>query len=271
MTARLRHYVCGRTSHDLAGMFRGARRGVREFPSGVFLFDGPDDRRVLFDTGYAAGEWHTGWQGAIYRRLLPPVIEPTDDIALRLKEDGIDPASVTHVVLSHLHPDHIGGVRRFPDATFVLTVGQLRSLASPRLRAGILTGLLPEWFDGAARRVLEDVDFVPLDIAGVRLRAADVFGDGSYLVLDLPGHADGHIGALIDHRVLLAGDAAWGADLLDTAGDLRAIPRAVQHDFAAYRETAELLRALASSGIRIVCSHDPLRSKELLGSKDPAG
>lgn len=264
MTARLRHYVCGRTSHDLAGMFRGASRGVREFPSGVFLFDGADDRRVLFDTGYATGEWRTGWQGAVYRRLLPPIVEPADDIALRLQEDGVDPASVTHVVLSHLHPDHIGGVRRFPGATFVLSGGQVRSLASPPLRAGILAGLLPDWFGDKAHRVLDEADFAPLEIAGVTLRAADLFGDGSYLVIDLPGHADGHIGALIDHRVLLAGDAAWGADLLGAAADLRAVPRAVQHDFPAYRETAERLRTLAGAGIRIVCSHDPVGSKDLL-------
>lgn len=264
MSVRLRHYVCGRTSHDLASMFRGASRGVREFPSGVFLFDGPDGRRVLFDTGYAVGEWDTGWKGAVYRRLLPPVVDPEDDIALRLAQDGVDPASVTHVVLSHLHPDHIGGVRRFPGATFVLTAGQVRSLASSRLRAGILTGLLPEWFADAPRHVLEDADFVPREIAGVPLRAADLFGDGSYLVVDLPGHADGHVGALVDHRVLLAGDAAWGADLLGAASELRAVPRAVQHDLTAYRKTADQLQALAAAGIRIVCSHDPLRVTELL-------
>lgn len=264
MTARLRHYVCGRTSHDLAGMFRGAEGGVREFPAGVFLFDAPGDRRVLFDTGYAVGAWNTGWHGVVYRRLLPPRIEPADDVALRLERDGVDPASVTHVVLSHLHPDHIGGVQRFPDATFVLTAGHLRTLASPPLTAGVLTGLLPAWFPDARRRVLDDADFAPVEIAGVVLRAADLLGDGSYLVVDLPGHADGHVGALVDRRVLLAGDAAWGADLLGAADDLRAVPRAVQHDARAYGATARRLQALADAGIRIVCSHDPVEQTELL-------
>jgi glyoxylase-like metal-dependent hydrolase (beta-lactamase superfamily II) len=264
MTPRLRHYVCGRTTHDLADMFRGADRGVREFPSGVFLYEAGDDRRVLFDTGYAAGDWHTGWQGSVYRRLLPPLVEAADDIAVQLQRDGVDPASISHVVLSHLHPDHVGGVSRFPDATFVLTEGLGRTLATPRLREGVLRGLLPDWFPQASRRVLTRSDFAPVEIAGVAVSAADLFGDGSYLVLDLPGHANGHVGAVIDHRIVLAGDAAWGSDLIGAAPRLRTLPRLVQHDMVAYRETAARLQSLAAAGVRVVCSHDPLQDTDLL-------
>ncbi|GAT73253.1 metallo-beta-lactamase domain protein [Microbacterium sp. HM58-2] len=264
MTGRLRHLTCGRTSHDLGRMFHGAPRGVRQFPSGVFLYDAPDGRRVLFDTGYATGDWGAGWRGAVYRRLLPPMVDEVDDVAAQLEADGVEPASVTHVVLSHLHPDHVGGVRRFPSATFVLTEGTLRTLADPRPRTGVLTGLLPAWFETAARTVLDPDDFRTTDVAGVPLRAADLLGDGSYLVLDLPGHADGHVGALIEERVLLAGDAAWGSDLLEEAGRMRTLPRLVQHDPERYRQTAAMLWALADAGIRIVCSHDPLGDRELL-------
>lgn len=245
-------------------MFCGRAHETREFPSGVCLFDGGDGRRVLFDTGYATGDWHAGWRGAVYRLLLPPTVAPADDIARQLADDGVDPASVTHVVLSHLHPDHIGGVARFPGATFVVTSGQLHTLANPRLRDGILPELLPSWWAEVAKIVFDDDAFQATDVSGVSVRGADLFGDGCYLVIDLPGHAHGHIGALIDGRVLLAGDAAWGCDLIGAATDLRAIPRAVQHDPAEYRRTATLLLDLANAGIRIVFSHDPLGAKELL-------
>ncbi|MEV4735015.1 MULTISPECIES: MBL fold metallo-hydrolase [unclassified Microbacterium] len=264
MTGRLRHYACGSTTHDLAAMFRGEPRGVRDFPSGVFLYDGAEGRRILFDTGYATGEWRTGWRGAVYRRLLPPIVEDADDVASQLRRDGVDPASVTHVVLSHLHPDHIGGVRRFPGATFVLAEGLERTLASPRLRTAVLPGLLPDWFAHVPRRVLKDGEFQDREVGGLRLPAVDLFDDGSYLVLALPGHADGHVGALVEERVLLAGDAAWGRDLLDAVPRLRALPRAVQFDPDAYAATARTLRTIADSGIRVVCSHDPLGAKELL-------
>ncbi len=262
--SRLRHYACGSTTHDLGAMFRGEPHAVREFPSGVFLHEGADGRRVLFDTGYATGEWRTGWRGAAYRQLLPPRVVDADDVAARLRADGVDPASVTHVVLSHLHPDHVGGVRRFPDATFVLTEGMVRTLEHPRLRSGVLPGLLPEWFPSASRRTLAPSSFRDTDVRGVVVRAVDLFDDGTYLVVDLPGHADGHIGALVDGSVLLAGDAAWGADLLDAAERMRPLPRVVQHDAAGYVRTAALLTRLDAAGIRIVCSHDPRAETELL-------
>lgn len=260
---RLRHYTCGSTVHDVGAMFRGAPRDVREFPSGVFLYDDDHGRRVLFDTGYATGEWSTGWRGAAYRRLLPPRVSDADDIARQLAADGVDPASVSHVVLSHLHPDHVGGVRRFPQATFVLTEGMLRTLDRPGLRSGVLPGLFPDWFATADRFVLSPDMFTEVEVRGSTLRAMDLFGDGRYLIVDLPGHADGHIGALIDGRILIAGDAAWGRDLLGATPGIRALPRAVQHDAADYLRTAALLARLDAAGLRIICSHDPLTQKDL--------
>jgi glyoxylase-like metal-dependent hydrolase (beta-lactamase superfamily II) len=264
MTGRLRHYICGSTSHDVGAMFRDVPAGRREFPSGAFLYEAEDGRRVLFDTGYATGAWRTGWRGDAYRRLLPPHVVDSDDIALQLAADGIDAASVTYVVLSHLHPDHVGGIRRFPGATFVISAGHERTLLSPRLRSGVLPGLFPDWFPGRGRVVLDDEAFRRVRIGKVELRAHDLLGDGSYLVVDLPGHADGHLGALVDGRVLLAGDAAWGSDLLDVSSRLRALPRAIQHDARRYAATAEKLERLADEGMRIVCSHDPLLTKELI-------
>lgn len=264
MNRRLRHHACGSTSHDLASMFHGAPRERRRFPSGVFLYDGGDGRRVLFDTGYATGRWRTGWRGAVYRRLLPPQVDDEDDVASRLRQDGVDPASVTHVVLSHLHPDHVGGVRRFPGATFVVSEGLQRTLTAPTLRSGVLPGLLPAWFDRATKRVLRDDEFSPRIVHGVEVVAVDLFDDGSYLIMDLPGHADGHVGALVEGRVLLAGDAAWGRDLLPEAQRLRAVPRAVQFDADAYLRTAHTVSLLADAGVRVVCSHDPVRERDLL-------
>ncbi len=243
----LRAYACGATSHDLARLVRGAPRGRREYPAGAFLFvDG--DRRVLFDTGYAPRPWRAGAAAWLYRRLLPPRIGHDETVDARLRADGIPPESITHVVLSHLHPDHIGGIRFFSHATFVLSAAADRALRAPGLREGIFPGLVPAWFADADRLVIDDLS---LDGEGF-----DLFGDGTYRIVDLPGHARGHLGALIAHRVLLAGDAAWSRDLLGREAQIRAVPRAVAHDFAQLTATAQRLQEAEHAGIRLVFSHD---------------
>lgn len=253
----LRYYACGSTQHNTAAMMRGGARQNVTFPSGVFLYD-DGDRRILFDTGYAPTPWRTGAAGAIYRRLLPPSITPEQTARAQLEASGIDPDSITHVVLSHLHPDHIGGVPDFPRATFVISAGQEQALANPKLREGILRGLLPVWFDVANRVVVSESDFSEQRIGDtdVTMRVASLFADAPFLVVDLPGHARGHMGALIDDRVLLAGDAAWGQSHVANAPNLRLVPRLIQSDFDAYQQTAATLEALSNQGVRVIYSHD---------------
>ncbi|MFP7834614.1 MBL fold metallo-hydrolase [Marisediminicola sp. LYQ134] len=243
--AELTYFACGETSHDMNRLLRGARPERRIFPAGAFLYSS-GARRVLFDTGYAPEPWRAGIGAWAYRQLLPPRIDAGDTIAGQL-----DPASVTHVVLSHLHPDHIGGIRFFPDATFVLSDAARRTLERPRLREGVFRRLLPAWFGSAT--VVPSPTFTPGPFG---LRTADLFGDGSYLLVDLPGHARGHLGALVEQRVLLAGDAAWGRDLLGAERRIRLIPRLVSHDTTAQRETAQLLLAGERKGLQPLFSHD---------------
>ncbi|WP_285137291.1 MBL fold metallo-hydrolase [Microbacterium sp. lyk4-40-TSB-66] len=243
--SELTFFACGDTSHDMSRLLRGARRERRVFPAGAFLYRS-GERRVLFDTGYAPEPWRAGPGGWAYRRMLPPRVRPGDTIA-----EQLDPASITHVVLSHLHPDHIGGVRFFPNAAFVLSEGVRRTLERPRLRDGLLRRLLPTWFGAAT--VLPSPVFAP---GPHGLRTADLFGDGSYLLVDLPGHARGHLGALVEHEVLLAGDAAWGRDLLGAERRIRALPRLVSHDTPAQRATARVLLAAEQDGLRLLFSHD---------------
>lgn len=261
----LRAAACGWTTHDVHGLVRGAPRGRRVFPANVFTWTGPD-RTVLFDTGYAPLPWRTGPAGWAYRRLLPPVVPTGGTLA-----DAVDTDAVTHVVLSHLHPDHVGGLGAVPHATVLVTEGVARSIARPRLLAGQLRGLLPEGLADRLR-VVPDSAFGPAPtgpLAGIGLATADPFGDGRTRLVCLPGHADGHLGLLVEDRVLLAGDAAWSRDLLGRERDLRLLPRAVAHDSGAQRGTAERLLALERAGVRLLFSHDEHRTGvDLLADDD---
>jgi len=231
--ATLRYFACGTTSHELAILFRRQPRERRAFPSGVYLYDDGASRRVLFDTGYAA---------------------PSAQLAAA----GIDPASVTDVIVSHLHPDHIGGLRDFPGARVVVTEEAVSLVKEHRVLDGVLTRLLPVPFPPARARLLARNEFRNVEVGTppVRVDAVDLLGDGSVLIIDLPGHQLGQVGAIIDNRVVLAADSAWGHDLADAEARLRTIPRRLNHDMDAYARTTALLAALAASGLTVVYSHD---------------
>ncbi|MGB4779731.1 MBL fold metallo-hydrolase [Microbacterium sp.] len=251
---RLRRYACGSTRFRLSLLFKGAPVEPHVFPSSVFLYRHPSGRRVLFDTGYAPTMKGLGWASAIYRRLLPPDVSPEATIDRRLAADGLRPEDIDDVIISHAHPDHIGGIRYFPDATFVISRNQLDALARTDLRSGIIPAVLPDWFDSARLRVLDRDDLSGPAPGG--LTGFDLFEDGRFVILDLPGHARGHLGALVEGTVLLAADAAWGRDQLEAFDRMRALPRTISHDFSETQATAQLLLALESSGIRLVFSHD---------------
>src|SRR3569833_724401 len=113
---------------------------------------------VVIDGGNAAecavvprGHW-----GAICD-VYYPELSPEEGCLPQLEQVGIDPASVTHILLSHLHLDHtgaLGAVEAFPNARVVAT------------RAEYEYGHAPDWFaDGGYIRA----DFVKPGIEWVLL------------------------------------------------------------------------------------------------------
>jgi metallo-beta-lactamase domain protein len=92
----------------------------------------------------------------------------------------------------------------------------------------------------------------------------DVFGDGSLLLVRLPGHAAGQVGAYIPGRLLIATDASWGNDLLPYSSQLRLPTRLIQRDYETYKETATLVQGVVDRGIPVYFSHGQYDRRELL-------
>lgn len=255
----LTYYACGHTTHKLSQLMHGQPRERRIFPAGVFLYRHRDGRTVLFDTGYGPATRKAGVKGFLYNLLLPASITPDQAINTQLIGDGIDPDSIDFVVLSHLHPDHIGGVRYFPQATFVLTAPMATALRRSQVKEGILLKLLPPWFDQARKQIVS-FDQPP---AGEQA-TFDLLGDGSFQLLSLPGHARGHVGALVEDRVLLAADSSWGHDLMPLSQQVKPVPRAINSDWQQYQQTLSYLADQERKGVRLCFSHDVYTDKNLL-------
>ncbi|KAL3462303.1 beta-lactamase-like protein [Aspergillus heterothallicus] len=144
-------------------------------------------KRVLFDCGSrkdpATGSPYT-------RKMLSDHVKwfeirkGVDEI---LKDGNFDLEDLDAVIWSHWHWDHIGDSTRFPKATNII-VGP-----------GFMDTFTPGWPKDPEAVILEsDVEDRTLheisfgqEIGG--FKAYDLFGDGSFYLLDVPGHAVGHM------------------------------------------------------------------------------
>lgn len=216
---------------------------VHRVPFPVFLIEHPDGL-VLFDAGLApeaAGD-PVAVYGEMARRLHFRFTED-QQIEPQLAHWGFAAADVTHVIASHLHFDHCGALKLFPQAVTYLGAGELQYAQNPER-------FCRDWYRAEDFDPAHGIDWqeLPCDL--------DVFDDGAVVVLHLPGHSPGSLGALIrlPHRtVLLTGDATHHrADLLAEnayRGD---------HDTVAARASLRKLTFLAARhGAEVWINHDP--------------
>ena len=120
----------------------------------------------------------------------------------RRKESNLDFA-----LLSHLHWDHVSGI---PDIPGVLL--RINRVEYDAARLGLLEangGLVLQLM---GNNPIEFFDCTGPSYEGFR-SSLDLFGDGSVVLVPLPGHTAGNTGMFINRsngpRVFLLGDAAW--------------------------------------------------------------
>lgn len=205
-----------------------------EHTNGLVLFDAGLDPDHVGDPAGAYGE--------IAERIRIRFDEP-QSIDYQLDRLGFAASDVGTVVVSHLHFDHAGALRRFPHATTYIGAGELAYARAPERFAST-------WY----RRE----DFGDhLDIDWHEIGAdTDVFGDGAVTVLALPGHTPGSLGLLVrlpGRRIVLTGDAVHTRGAFDTElhypGDVDSLAAR-----ASLRRLATLARDQAAD---IWICHDP--------------
>ncbi|OAP60316.1 hypothetical protein AYL99_05318 [Fonsecaea erecta] len=204
---------------------------ILRVPSFSFLVEHiSSSRKMLFDLGC-----RKDWQ-----QLPPPVLalvtQPgwkieveKDSVAQILQEAGVDVAggAVEAIIWSHWHYDHTGDPSTFPGSTALIVGPGVKEAFLPAYPENEQSPLLATDFAG---RELKVIDFEKQETLQIgRFHAIDYFGDGSFYLLDAPGHAVGHMCGLArvtstqdgdaeDTFVLMGGDTAHhGAELRPTA------------------------------------------------------
>jgi N-acyl homoserine lactone hydrolase len=115
------------------------------------------------------------------------------------------------VFLTHIHLDHIMGMRDVPNATPIYS-GPGETLPTSFMNM-LVRGTTDDELDG--KGALREWSF-EADAAGRFAGVVDVFGDGSLWALWVPGHTPGstaYLARTVDGPVLLTGDAChtrWG-------------------------------------------------------------
>ena len=224
---------------------------VLEHDQGIVLFDAGQDRASVVDPGY----FPRGVIGWLYRRLAEFDIAADETLPELLHRAGFDPTAVTHVVLSHLHQDHIGGIAEFPGAEVVVSAAEWRA----KDRAGaVLEGYLTAHIERPGIRWrLVDLDDTADPWAALPSAGADLLGDGVITLLPTPGHTPGSLSMLIrrpGHRpVVLVGDLTYDAHRFDEQ-HIPGIGRRAQ-----LRASTRFIRGLRTRlpDLVIAAAHDP--------------
>lgn len=194
------------------------------------------DRTFILDTGFDAAS-----AAKRNRMLLRPVGEG-------LKVIGVDPDTVSDVIISHMHFDHAGNTDLFPAARYHLQDSEMafctgRCMCHPFLRHAFdpddVTAMVRRVFDGRVR-----------------------FHDGdSEIAPGLTVHrVGGHTGGLQVTRVKTQrGWVVLGSDAAHFYANFEQYrPFPIVQNVVEMLEGYDRMRALASSGDHIIPGHDPV-------------
>ncbi|MEN1679577.1 MAG: MBL fold metallo-hydrolase [Planctomycetota bacterium] len=246
------------------GWFAGRRSLRFERFYAVFVsFRHPTAGPCLIDAGYGPSVWQASRRlpARAHRWATPLALPPTGSPRGVLQQAGVDPASINRVFVSHFHVDHIGGLREFEGVPLVArpaALDELRRLPEgQQVHNGFLAGLVPDDFDTRCDAIDENAFAANDELGG--LASLDYFGDGSLLLVDLPGHAVGHTGYVFNTnkgRVFYVVDATWDVKVLQAGRRLPWISGWLQNDLAAYYQAQAVLRTLAAE-LSIVACHCP--------------
>lgn len=143
--------------------------------------------------------WDTGISGDVVgKKVVDGVFTLTlkRRVVDQLAQIGVKPAQIGRVGISHYHDDHTGQLSDFAHATLLIGAGDFAAIKAGAASRPNWPVLFKPWLDGTAKVEAAEGD-------------KDVFGDGSVVMLDLPGHTPGHHALLVRLKsgaVLLSGD-----------------------------------------------------------------
>jgi N-acyl homoserine lactone hydrolase len=176
-TVRLHALATGSMTSSLGGFLDG-EAGDITYPVPVFVIEHPAGL-VVVDAGLhpslATSTSRLRKLAGMFQVHLPD--DGSGTVGPVLGAAGFDPAGVGHVVLTHLHFDHTGGLAELPNARVVVQAREWAERADERLVS--VGAYNPDDVELGHDRIEVDGDH-------------DLFGDGTVTCLLTDGHTAGH-------------------------------------------------------------------------------
>lgn len=123
----------------------------------------------------------------------------------------LSPSDLDGILLTHAHWDHTSGLEDLSQVPVITTVEEVEFMRSGEEHVV----LVAKWLD---QLTLKAVPFDSGAMAGFE-RSQDLFGDGSVILLPMPGHTPGSMAVLVNQAngesLLFVGDTAWAHEGVD--------------------------------------------------------
>ena len=210
-----------------------------EFTNTCYLVNHPDGR-LLWDLGLPS---QLVGQPPFTQQIFTVSVEKS--ITDQLADLGVVPSELTYVSISHAHFDHIGQVDQVQGATWLVNQTEYDYMfpadgsppADPSLAANFAL------FQPMETQIISD--------------GHDVFGDGSVVIFQTPGHTPGHSSLQITlpeaGPVLLTGDLYHRTE----SRELGRVPRFNTSEESTLASMAAFEALATDQGAKVIIQHEP--------------
>jgi len=166
-----------------------------ELPEGIFIIDTGENSRVNENNYFRSSGLFANWFNTSQFKFE---VKPDDELDQQLKKIGIKINDIKSVILTHLHLDHIDGLKFFPETPVIVNRFEWEK------PYGDLPKLYPSWFQPTL--VDLDSDFL------VFKKTKSLSEGGDLIMVETPGHTHGHSSVLLrtdQGYILFAGDVVY--------------------------------------------------------------
>ena len=266
MKVEIKFYDGGYCYHPEFVALKKGRFSSVKFPALCAIVNHPQYGYILFDTGYSEHFYSATkkFPYNIYAKTTPVVINNIDKISYKIKKQNIELSEIKHIIISHFHADHIGGVKDFNDSKFIYTKKSFKQLKGKKgfaaLRKGFLPELLPDDFQERST-FIDDKNLNKHHFLNDYFKKVyNVFDDQSIIGVELPGHAKGQLGIYVEtinSSYFLVSDAFYLSKTYKTLNYPSEIVHLLNDSRSDYIDTIKRINKLHNNHkhIQIVSTH----------------